>query len=59
MIERVEYTPIPVLPQREQLFPLPLKTALTPGTYILRTEADVGLTAILEGSIRVVVSPAQ
>ena len=58
-IEQAEYAPVPVLPQREQVFPFPLKTSLSPGTYLLHTQADVGLPAVLEGSVRVVVNGTQ
>jgi hypothetical protein len=52
-VERAEYTAIPVLPERQQQFLLPLKSALTPGTYTLYTQADVGLPEIFEGSVSV------
>jgi len=56
MLETVEYAPIPVLPQRDQAFPLPLKTVLPPGTYRLHTQADVGLAQVLEGTMQVEVA---
>jgi hypothetical protein len=59
LIERAEYPTFPVLPQRKQIFPLALKASLTPGTYILRTQADVGLSSILEATTRVVVGDAR
>jgi hypothetical protein len=58
LIERVEYPSSPVLPQRKQLFPLALKASLTPGTYTVHTQADVGLPTILEATTRVVVGEA-
>lgn len=58
LIERVEYPEVPVLPEREQLFPLALKASLAPGKYILHTQADVGLPNILEASTSVVVAEA-
>lgn len=55
LVERLEYPLIPVLPRRVQSFPVRLKTALTPGAYILRSQVDVGLPEMLEGSTRLVV----
>src|SRR5262249_22534710 len=55
VIERVEYPQAPVLGKRQQLFPVQLKTSLRPGTYVLHSEADVGLPETLEASTRVVV----
>lgn len=55
LIERLEYPPFPVLPGREQLFPLVLKAPLPPGDYVLNTQADVGLPVILGASTRVTV----
>ncbi|OFV99107.1 MAG: hypothetical protein A3F68_07980 [Acidobacteria bacterium RIFCSPLOWO2_12_FULL_54_10] len=57
LVDRLEYPPIPVLPKRVQTFPIPLKTVLAPGTYILRSQVDVGLPEVLEGSARLVVEP--
>lgn len=55
-IERVEYATIPVLPQRQQRFLLPLKSALAPGEYELYTQADAGLPQVLEASVRMEVN---
>ena len=55
VVERDEYPSIPVLPRRLQAFPIRLKQALSPGTYVLRSQADVGLPEILEASTRLVV----
>ncbi len=52
-VEGAEYTGIPVLPERQQQFLFPLKTAFAPGTYTLYTQADVGLPEILEGTVSV------
>jgi P pilus assembly chaperone PapD len=57
-VEGAEYNAIPVLPERQQQFLFPLKTALAPGTYTLYTQADVGLPEILEGSVSVEVGSA-
>lgn len=57
-MEGGEYNTIPVLPERQQQFLFPLKTALAPGKYTLYTQADVGLPEILEGSVSVEVAPA-
>ena len=55
VVERENYPQVPVLPKRVQAFPIQLKTALPPGTYLVRSQADVGLPETLEASIRVVV----
>jgi hypothetical protein len=61
VVERLEYPPIPVLPKRVQMIPLRLNSLLPAGSYIIRSEADVGLPEILVGTARVQVanSPAQ
>ena len=59
-VERLEYPLIPVLPKRVQPFPVRLKATLPPGTYVVRSQVDVGLSEILEGSARVVIEdPSQ
>ncbi len=55
VVEHDEYPPIPVLPKRLQAFPIRLKQELPPGTYVLHSQADVGLPEILEASTRLVV----
>ena len=55
MVERAEYPSVPVLPKRVQAFPIRLKNSLAPGTYQVRSQADVGLPEILEATTRVVV----
>ena len=55
VVERVEYPQVPVLGMRAQILPLRLKTALAPGSYMLRSLADVGLPETLEATTRVVV----
>ena len=55
VVEKVEYPYMPVLPKRQQIFPIRLKTELAPGTYTLRSHADVGLPEILQAATQVVV----
>lgn len=60
LVERVEYPFIPILPMRVQSLPIRLNAVLTPGTYVLRSQVDVGLPELLEGATRVVVAePSQ
>jgi hypothetical protein len=58
VVERVEYPYMPVLPKRQQLFPVRLKSNPAPGTYTLRSHADVGLPEILEATAQVVIPAA-
>jgi hypothetical protein len=58
VVERLEYPSIPVLPKRVQVFPLRLTKPLPPGSYVVRSEADVGLPEILVGTARVNVASA-
>lgn len=60
LVERLEYPLIPVLPKRVQSFPVRMKATLTPGTYILRSQVDIGLPELLAGTTRLVVEePSQ
>ena len=55
VVERVDYPHVPVLGMRAQFLPLRIKTPLAPGTYTLRSLADVGLPEALEATTRVMV----
>jgi hypothetical protein len=55
VLERVDYPHVPVLGMRAQSLPLRINTPLAPGTYTLRSLADVGLPEALEATARVVV----
>jgi hypothetical protein len=59
VIEKLEYPTFPVLPEREQLFPLTLKEPLAPGKYVVHTQADVGLPSVLDASTSVTVNETQ
>jgi hypothetical protein len=52
VVESQKLSPFPVLPKREQRFVLPLKAALTPGSYTLRAHIDVG-AEVQEASVAV------
>jgi len=59
VVESQKLAPFPVLPERQQRFVLPLKSALTPGPYTLRARIDMG-AEIQEASVAVTVdSPPQ
>ena len=54
VVETVRFAPIPILPQREQNIPLPLKLAQGPGKYTLRARVDLGGSEIQEATALVV-----
>ncbi len=53
VVETVHFTPLPVLPRRDQNFLFPLKLAAE-GKYILRARVDLGANEIQEATARVV-----
>jgi hypothetical protein len=54
VMESVKFTPLPVLPKRDQSFFLPLKLAGGPGKYTLRARVDIGTNEIQEATANVV-----
>jgi hypothetical protein len=54
VVETAHFTPLPVLPQRDQSFLFPLKLAAGPGKYTLRVRVDLGGTEIQEATAHVV-----
>jgi hypothetical protein len=58
VVDTIAYPYMPVLPKRRQLFPVRFTKELAPGTYTLRSHADVGLPEVLEATTQVTV-PAQ
>lgn len=54
VVETVHFTPLPVLPKRDQNFIFPLKIAAGPGKYVLRARVDIGGNEIQEATARVV-----
>jgi P pilus assembly chaperone PapD len=54
VVESVKFTPLPVLPKRDQKFTLPLKLAGGPGKYTLRARVDIGGDEIQEATADVV-----
>jgi hypothetical protein len=57
VVETAEIPPLPVLRQRDQRFPFPLKTHLEAGHFKLRARVDIGTGEIQEGSLDVSVEP--
>jgi hypothetical protein len=56
-VETQEFTPLPVLRERDQRFLFPLKTHLETGHYKLRVHVDIGTGEIQEGVADVSVEP--
>lgn len=54
VVESVKFTPLPVLPKRDQSFIIPLKLAGGPGKYTLRARVDLGANEIQEATANVV-----
>jgi len=54
VVETAHFVPIPILPQRDQNIPLPLKLAQGPGKYTLRARVDLGGSEIQEATALVV-----
>ena len=54
--ESLELSSFPALPMRQQRYVLPLKSALSPGTYSLRARIEVG-AEIQEASVAATVAP--
>lgn len=53
VVESVELTPLPVLPQRDQRYVVAFTTDLHPGVYTLRARVDFGTNVIEEGTASV------
>lgn len=54
VIESVHFTPLPVLPKRDQNFLFPLKLTDSGGKYTLRARVDLGTNEIQEATANVV-----
>ena len=54
VVETVHFSPLPVLPKRDQNFVLPLKLAAGEGKYTLRARVDLGGNEIQEATANVV-----
>jgi len=54
VVETAHFVPLPVLPRRDQDFPLPLKLAGGEGKYTLRARVDIGGNEIQEATANVV-----
>lgn len=54
VVESVHFTPLPVLPKRDQNFVFPLKLARGEGNYTLRARVDLGGSEIQEATASVV-----
>ncbi|MBZ5728207.1 MAG: hypothetical protein LAP87_24875 [Acidobacteriia bacterium] len=54
VVESIQFTPLPVLPKRDQNFLFPLRLAGGPGKYTLRARVDLGGNEIQEATAAVV-----
>ena len=54
VVETAQFTPLPVLPRRDQNFVFPLKLAAGEGKYTLRARVDLGGNEIQEATANVV-----
>jgi hypothetical protein len=59
VVETQHFTPLPVLPRRDQNFVFPLKLAPGPGKYTLRARVDLGTNEIQEATAVVLASKPQ
>ncbi|MEI9971830.1 MAG: hypothetical protein WDO73_07115, partial [Ignavibacteriota bacterium] len=50
VVETAHFTPLPVLPKRDQDFPFPLKLSAGEGKYTLRVRIDIGGNEIQEAT---------
>jgi hypothetical protein len=56
-VETIDFTPLPVLRQRDQRFVFPVKTELSGGHYKVRVRLDIGADEIQQGVADVRVAP--
>jgi hypothetical protein len=54
VLESAPFTPLPLLPKREQRYTIPFEHDFAPGTYTLRARIDIGRDEIEEGTAVVV-----
>jgi hypothetical protein len=59
VVETVELQPLPVLPEREQRFLLPLKTDVHSGGYKLRARVDLGTDEIQQAIVQIATNPGK
>jgi P pilus assembly chaperone PapD len=53
VVEKHDFSNIPVLPKREQQLIVPLQAPLTGGSYTLRARVDIGMPEVQEATVQV------